>query len=122
MMLRIESRIMTVIIDTMSTSVVTRELIFEILKALPANKLSSAYDYLRFLQQQAGADDWPLDATPDEMAQDDAEWDALFKTEQSQNFLNRMAADARAEYAAGQTEPLEELLIEENIEGDEVTN
>ena len=92
----------------------TRKQVVEILKALPANKLSSAYDYLRFLQQQASMDEWPFDATPAEMAQDDAEWDALFKTDKSQSFLSLMADEAHAEYAAGQTEPLEALLNEEN--------
>ncbi len=106
----------------MSTQAVTREQVVEILKVLPANKLSSAYDYLQFLQQQAAMDEWPFDATPSEMAQDDAEWDALFKTEQSQSFLSVMAAEARAEYVAGQTEPLATLLNEEDIAGDEVTH
>ncbi len=95
---------------------VSLQQVVEVLRALPADKLPSAYDYLRFLQQQAKQDTWPFDATPDEMTADDEAWDGLLKTDASQRFLESAAAEVRAEIAAGRTVPLEDLLNEDDIE------
>jgi hypothetical protein len=95
---------------------VSYQQVVEVLKTLPADKLSSAYDYLRFLQQQAVLDNWPFDATPEEMAADDAEWDSLLQTEASQRWMERAAEEVRTETAAGQTLPLEDLLDEDEME------
>jgi hypothetical protein len=105
----------------MSTQSVTHgqvsyQQVVEVLKALPADKLPSAYDYLRFLQQQAELDKWPFEATPAEMAADDAEWDIVLGTDASQRLMERAAAEIREEAAAGQTLPLEDLLNEDESE------
>ena len=100
---------------------ITREQVAEIVKALPADKLSSAYDYLRFLQHQTEFENWPYDAAPAAMVEDDAAWDERLKTDKSQRFMAQMAAEVRAEYITGQTEPLEELLDDDEAADDEVT-
>ena len=92
--------------------------VIEVLKTLPVDKLPSAYDYLRFLQQQAEAALWPFEASPAEMQADDSEWDAQLETEASQRFLDHAAARVRAEITAKQTTPLTDLLDEEDT-GDE---
>ncbi|MCL5996044.1 MAG: hypothetical protein M1546_08305, partial [Chloroflexi bacterium] len=90
--------------------------VIDVLKALPASKLPSAYDYLRFLQQQAEPDNWPFDATPAEMAADDSAWDELLATEASQQFMARAVAEVRAQTAKEQTTPLVDLLDEDDKE------
>ncbi len=47
---------------------------------------------------------------------DDEIWDALLKSEASQQFMERAAAEVRTEMAAGQTMSLEDLLNEEDVE------
>jgi hypothetical protein len=81
---------------------VSLQQVIDVLKALPADKLASAYDYLRFLQQQA------------EMQADDAEWDSQLETGASQRFLGRAATEVRAEITAQSTTPLKDLLDEED--------
>ena len=46
------------------------------------------------------------DETEEEIAADEARWDALFATEESQRFLEKMADVVRAEIAAGLTRPM----------------
>ncbi len=77
------------------------------LKCVPVERLPKVYELI--LAQT----EWPFDATPAEMEADDREWDQLFATEASQKFLARMAAEVRAEIASGATEPLEQLLTED---------
>ena len=107
-------------------SPVNLQQVIEVLRALPVDKLSSAYDYLRFLQQQTEADHWPFAATPAEMQTDDAAWEAQLATEASQRFLNGAVAKVRAEITVGETTALEDLLDEEDTEdeagGREITH
>ncbi|HLJ80886.1 MAG TPA: hypothetical protein VKT52_05320 [Ktedonobacterales bacterium] len=44
------------------------------------------------------------------LALEEAEWDALVSTPESQRFLAKLAQEARAEAAAGTTRDLDELL------------
>jgi hypothetical protein len=105
---------------------VSYQQVLEVLRALPAEKLPSAYDYLRFLQQQAELDKWPFDPTPAEMDADDKEWDIAFGTDASQGLMERVSSEIREEIATGQTLPLEDLLNEDDMEDtagpDEITH
>ncbi len=47
------------------------------------------------------------------LALEEAEWDALVATPESQAFLAQLAEEARAEKAAGTTRDLDELLDEQ---------
>jgi hypothetical protein len=105
----------------MDTQAITCEQVAEIVKTPPADKLSSAYDYLRYLQHQTEYENWPYDASPAAMVEDDAAWDERLKTEKSLRFFARMASQVRSEYAAGQTEPLEELLDDDEAADHEVS-
>jgi hypothetical protein len=102
--------------QTASGNPVNLQQVIEVLKTLPADKLSSAYDYLRFLQQQSEAARWPFDASPAEMQADDDEWDNQLGAEASQRFLSHAAATVRAEITAKQTSPLIDLLDEEDMQ------
>jgi len=83
------------------------------LKRVPLGQLPKMYELI------LAHAEWPFDASPAAMAADDREWDRQFATEESQRFFERMAAEARAEIASGATEPLEQLLDEDET-NDEV--
>ena len=83
------------------------------LRRVPVERLPRVYE---FIITQA---EWPYDASPAEMEADDREWQQRFVTEESQRLFERMAAEVRAEVAAGTTEPLEILLAEDEA-GDEI--
>ena len=46
------------------------------------------------------------DESIDEIEADNARWDALLATEESQALLERLADEALAEFSAGQTRPM----------------
>ncbi len=77
------------------------------LKRVPVERLPEVYEFI------LARTEWPFDASPAEMEADDLEWDRQFATEASQKFFERMAAQVRAEIAGGATEPLEQLLAED---------
>lgn len=82
------------------------------LKRVPVERLPQVYELI------LAHAEWPFDASPAEMEADDREWDRQFAAAASQRFLKRMAAEVRAEIADGLTEPLEQLLTEDNANND----
>lgn len=85
--------------------------ITRVIAKLPVEKAAAVYDFARFLLSPpprvetpiAEEDDW-LNDSPEEIAQEDREWEATIARNSEQN--ERMAADAIAEYKAGNTSPL----------------
>ncbi len=77
------------------------------LKRVPIERLPEVYEFILTRVE------WPFDASPAAMEADDREWDQQFATEASQRLFERMASQVRAEIASGETEPLEQLLTED---------
>lgn len=77
------------------------------LKRVPVERLPEVYEFI------LARAEWPFDASPAAMEADDRAWDKKFAAEESQRFFERMAAQVRAEIASGATEPLEQLLAED---------
>lgn len=81
---------------------ITYEQVIDLVKSLPADRLSSLYDFARYLKESAPDQDETADLfgeTPEEIEQDEAWWDAQF--ERSGDTLLRLAEEAVDEYRAG---------------------
>lgn len=83
-------------------------ILVKVVRALPPNRATQLVDFARFLEAQALADYLAQeDSTEfDEMLAENARWDALFATEQSQQLLEKMADEALTEHRAGKTRPM----------------
>jgi hypothetical protein len=77
----------------------------KVVRALPPNRAAQLVDFARFLEAQTLADHLAQQesAAFEEILADNAKWDALFATEQSQQLLEKMADEALAEHRAGKT-------------------
>ena len=86
---------------------ITYQQVIELVRTLPAERLSSLYDFARFLKEQlpgeAGED--IFGESEEEIAADEAWWDEQFA--QSEGTLLRLAEQAEEEYRAGETTPME---------------
>jgi hypothetical protein len=83
-------------------------ILVKVIRALPANRAAQLVDFARFLEAQTLADHLAQEenAEFEEILADNAKWDALFATEQSQQLLEKMADEALAEHRAGRTRPM----------------
>lgn len=84
--------------------------IAKIIAKLPVERAAEVYDFARFLLSPrpieisvSDEDDW-LNDNPEEIAKEDAVWDAFFARNAEQ--FRAMADDAIAEFEAGKTTPL----------------
>ena len=76
--------------------------LLQIVRRLPPGRVSEVLDFAQFLEFQtakAGEEDT-------ECMEDDARWDALLATEESQRLLEKLADEALAEIEAGQGRPM----------------
>lgn len=81
-----------------------------IVHRLPPERVSQVIDFAQFLEFQiAGTQgmDWlDKDESDEAIKQDNARWDALLATDESQHLLERMADEALAEIQAGHARPM----------------
>ncbi len=85
--------------------------IANIIAKLPVERAAEVYDFARFLLTppppaelpMADEDDW-LNDSPEQIAKEDAIWDAAYA--RNRDIFRALAADAVAEDAAGETLPL----------------
>ncbi len=82
----------------------------EILRRLPPERVSELVDFAEFLELRVSESeqDGLLDENgrEEEVASDDARWDALFASDESERLLEKMAAEALAELQAGRAGPI----------------
>lgn len=73
-----------------------------IVRRLPPERVSELIDFAQFLAFQARVhgEESP-DESEEEIVADNARWDALFATDESQRLLEKMADEALAEIEAG---------------------
>ncbi len=87
---------------------VTRQQVVELVMTLPADRLMSVYDFVRFIQshplETASSTDL-FGETADEVRADEEQWAQQFAA--SRKELRAMARAAAADYRAGKTRPLE---------------
>jgi hypothetical protein len=92
---------------TLQPTAYERELI-KIVRRLPPERVSQVIDFAQFLEFQITKtyDDDLLDENEEEIAAENARWDALLATDESQRLLEKMADEARAEIQAGRARPM----------------
>ncbi len=92
----------------MPTKTITHQQVVDLVLTLPPERLSSVYDFARFVQSH------PLEPTPtadifgeteDEIRADEEQWDQQFVA--SREGLRAIAREAAAEFRAGKTKPME---------------
>ena len=78
----------------------------EIVRSLPHNRVVQLVDFARFLEAQLLSDELAKEEDVAEIEADNARWDALLATDESQALLEKLAGEALAEHRAGNTKPL----------------
>ena len=80
--------------------------LIDIVRTLPIERVIQVLDYARYIQSQAIEDFRFLDEdeTEEEILADEAHWEAQFAA--TQDGLNKMAEQVRAEIRAGRTTPM----------------
>ena len=78
------------------------KVLLQIVRRLPPERVSEVLDFAQFLEIQTAK------ASEEDQAytEDDARWDALLATEESQRLLEKLADEALAEIEAGQASPM----------------
>ena len=92
----------------MQTKTITRQQVIDLVMNLPAERLTSIYDFARFVQSHPL--EWTQTAdifgeTEDEIRADEEQWDQQFAA--SRDELRTIAREAAAEYHAGKTKLME---------------
>ncbi|MGE0083269.1 MAG: hypothetical protein AB7S75_02480 [Desulfococcaceae bacterium] len=80
-----------------------------IIRRLPEERISQVIDFAKFLEFQGQNVSDKLihqDETEQEIAQENARWDTLLATDESQRLLEKMADEALAEIQAGNSKPM----------------
>lgn len=93
----------------MHTQTITRADVIAAIEALPADKLAEVYDFARFIAERstvvAAVPDF-LKATPEELAAEDAAWDAALSVDSDK--LKRMADGALKAHREGLTTDIDD--------------
>ncbi|MFO7540899.1 MAG: hypothetical protein R6X32_22895 [Chloroflexota bacterium] len=91
---------------TMQTVSDTHEqTLLAIVRSLPVEQVKQVLDFARYIQIQTLDDfDFAEGATSEDVAADEARWDAQFAA--TQDGLKKMAASVRAEIQAGRSQPM----------------
>jgi hypothetical protein len=87
--------------ETVQAEKVERALIW-IVRRLPPERASEVLDFAQFLEIQAAK----AGEGNQEYTEDDARWDALLATEESQRLLEKLADEALAEVEGEQARPM----------------
>ncbi len=78
-----------------------------IARSLPPSRAEQLVDFARFLEAQSWAESLERqDESLEAIEADNACWDALLATDESQALLEQLADEALAEYRAGKTKPM----------------
>jgi hypothetical protein len=80
--------------------------LIKIMRDLPPNRVEQLIDFARFLEAQLLSEALLQEEEPAEVEAENARWDALLATEESQAWLEKMAEKARAEHRAGKSRPM----------------
>ena len=76
--------------------------LIQTVRRLPPDRASEVLDFALFLEVQESR----ADKGEPEYTEDDARWDALLATEESQRLLEKLADEALAEIEAGKARPM----------------
>ena len=82
------------------------QILINTMRILPSERVEQLVDFARFLQAQSLSDQLMQEENSAAVAADNARWDALLATNQSQDLLEKLADEALAEYRAGKAQPM----------------
>ena len=77
-----------------------------IVRTLPPHRAAQLVDFARFLEAQRLTEELTHGESIEEIAADNAHWDELLATDQSQTLLAQLAGEALKEHRAGKTRPM----------------
>lgn len=76
------------------------------IRFLPRNRAEQLVDFARFLEAQSLAEALVQEEGVEDIAAENARWDALLSTNKAQDLMEKMASEALAEQRDGQTKLL----------------
>lgn len=82
------------------------QVLVDIIRILPPNRAEQLVDFARFLEAQILSEELLQEEDAAEVEVDNARWDALLATDESQALLDKLADEALAEHRAGKTKPM----------------
>ncbi len=82
------------------------QILLDIVRVLPAARAEQLVDFARFLEAQILSEELLQEEDIVEIERDNARWDALLASDDSQALLNQLADEALAEHRAGRTKPM----------------
>lgn len=82
------------------------ETLVKIARGLPPERVEQLVDFARFLEAQLLGEGLFDDEDSAEVAAENAAWDGLLASEESQALLEKMAQEALADYRAGKSNPI----------------
>ncbi len=92
---------------TVSKLVTHEQKLIEIIRRLPPERVSEVVDFAQFLEFQTTKEDvLDEDVSEEEISVENARWDALLATDESQRLLEEMADQTLAEIRAGRARPM----------------
>lgn len=82
------------------------QILINTVRTLPPNRAEQLVDFARFLEAQILMEELLQEENIAEIEADNAAWDKLLATDESQILLEKMASEALAEHRAGKTKPI----------------
>ena len=82
------------------------QILNHIIRVLPPNRAEQLVDFARFLEAQVLTEKLTQAETAAALEDDNARWDALLATDESQSLLEKLANEALGEHRAGKTKPM----------------
>ena len=81
-------------------------ILISIIRDLPNNRVEQLVDFALFLEAQILSEKMLKEENISETEADNARWDALLATDESQALLEKLANEALSEHQAGKTKPM----------------
>jgi hypothetical protein len=93
--------------QTVSKPAANEQKLVEIIRRLPPERVSEVVDFAQSLEfQSARKGVQEEEVSEEEISAENARWDALLATNESQRLLEKMADEALAEMQAGRARPM----------------
>ncbi len=80
--------------------------LLNIVRTLPPNRVAQLVDFARFLEAQILSEELVQEEDIAEVEADNARWDALLATDESQDLLKKLADEALADHQADKSKPM----------------
>ncbi len=89
-----------------ATSKKYERILMNAVRVLSPDRAAQLVDFARYLEAQMLNEELLREEDPEGVEAENAQWDTLLASDKSQRLLDKLAAEAQAEYQAGKTRPL----------------